>query len=70
MSDRAEPTAAKGQLELLPRKTTCPNCHGTGQTRFGDCAYCKGTGHTTPRRSSQKSVLPGATWAEIFEPKT
>jgi DnaJ-class molecular chaperone len=22
----------------------CPNCHGTGTTRFGICAYCKGTG--------------------------
>jgi DnaJ-class molecular chaperone len=22
----------------------CPNCHGTGTTRFGICTYCKGTG--------------------------
>jgi hypothetical protein len=31
---RHAPTAAK----------KCPNCHGSGNTRFGVCAYCKGTG--------------------------
>jgi hypothetical protein len=24
--------------------TVCPNCHGTGVTRFGVCTYCNGTG--------------------------
>jgi DnaJ-class molecular chaperone len=24
--------------------TVCPNCHGTGLTRFGVCTYCNGTG--------------------------
>jgi DnaJ-class molecular chaperone len=22
----------------------CPNCHGTGLTRFGVCTYCNGSG--------------------------
>jgi DnaJ-class molecular chaperone len=25
-------------------KPVCPNCHGTGVTRFGVCTYCNGTG--------------------------
>jgi DnaJ-class molecular chaperone len=51
-------------LEFVP---TCPNCHGTGTTRFGVCAYCKGSGNGRPSKQIV-DPLPGSTFEDIFKP--
>jgi DnaJ-class molecular chaperone len=36
----------------------CPNCHGTGLTRFGVCTYCNGVTAKSKAKSEQEDLQP------------
>jgi hypothetical protein len=42
LADDFERLASERRIRAA--KPVCPNCHGTGVTRFGVCTYCNGTG--------------------------